>query len=68
MKKVLLFSLYFCSLRCFTLDGFSQSFYTGSIGITQSNGGRTRVYSDNLTTRTNLKEPSILIGLVFPSF
>ena len=62
MKKsiTILTVLLFSSL--FTLDGFSQSFYTGSIGIIQSNGGRTRIYSDNLTTR-QFERISMLVGV-----
>jgi hypothetical protein len=62
MKKIItiLTLLLFCSL--FTLDGFSQSFYTGAIGVTQSNGGRTRVFADNLTTR-QFDRLSILVGV-----
>ena len=62
MKKsiTILTVLLFCSL--FTLDGFSQSFYSGAIGVTQSNGGRTRVFSDNLVTR-QIERASILVGV-----
>jgi len=50
-------------LAClFTLDGFAQSFYTGAIGVTQSNGGRTRVFADNLATR-QLDRISVLVGV-----
>jgi len=45
-----------------SFDGFTQSFYTGAIGVTQSNGGRTRIYSDNLTTR-QIERISILVGV-----
>ena len=45
-----------------SFDGFAQSFYTGAIGVTQSNGGRTRIYSDNLTTR-QIERISILVGV-----
>jgi hypothetical protein len=44
------------------MDTFGQSFYTGGIGITQSNGGRTRIFSDNLTTR-QFERISILVGV-----
>ena len=62
MKKsiTILTLLLFCSL--FTFESFSQSFYTGGIGITQSNGGRTRIFSDNLTTR-QIERISILVGV-----
>lgn len=62
MKKsiTILTLLLFCSL--FTFENFSQSFYTGGIGITQSNGGRTRIFSDNLTTR-QIERISILVGV-----
>ncbi len=43
-------------------DLLAQSFYTGAIGITQSNGGRTRVFSDNLTTR-QIDRVSVLVGV-----
>jgi hypothetical protein len=44
------------------MECFSQSFYTGAIGVTQSNGGRTRVFADNLTTR-QFDRLSILVGV-----
>lgn len=56
MLAVLLFS------SLFTLDCFSQSFYTGAIGVTQSNGGRTRIFADNLTTR-QFDRISVLVGV-----
>ncbi len=40
----------------------AQSFYTGAIGVTRSNGGRTRIFSDNLTTR-QIDRISVLIGV-----
>lgn len=43
-------------------DSYAQSFYTGAIGVTQSNGGRTRIFSDNLTTR-QVDRASILVGV-----
>lgn len=46
----------------FLTDVFSQSFYTGAIGVNQSNGGRQRVFSDNLTTR-QIERISILVGV-----
>lgn len=46
----------------FVTDFFAQSFYTGGIGITQSNGGRQRIFSDNLTTR-QLERISVLVGV-----
>ena len=55
-----------CALLLFSsilsMESFSQSFYTGSIGVSQSNGGRTRIYSDNLTTR-QIERISILVGV-----
>ena len=55
-----------CALLLFSsilsMESFSQSFYTGSIRSTQSNGGRTRIYSDNLTTR-QIERISILVGV-----
>lgn len=39
----------------------AQSFYTGAIGVTRSNGGRTRIFSDNLTTR-QIDRISLLVG------
>jgi hypothetical protein len=45
-----------------TMDVAAQSFYTGAIGVTQSNGGRTRIFSDNLTTRM-IDRISILVGV-----
>jgi len=40
----------------------AQSFYTGAIGVTRSNGGRTRIFSDNLTTR-QIDRISVLVGV-----
>lgn len=62
MKNRILFSLVL--LLSFTLvsDSFAQSFYTGAIGVTQSNGGRTRIFSDNLTTRL-FDRASVLVGV-----
>lgn len=62
MKKsiTILTVLLFTSIL--SMECFSQSFYTGGIGITQSNGGRTRIYSDNLTTR-QIERISILVGV-----
>ncbi len=59
MKK--LFIVVFILLIAAT-DHFTQSFYTGAIGVTQSNGGRTRIFSDNLTTR-QIDRTSILVGV-----
>ena len=45
------------------MDGFGQaSFYTGAIGINQTNGGRTRVFSDNQTTR-QISRLTLLVGV-----
>lgn len=62
MKK--LFSFLFVLSFAFTLtvDSIAQSFYTGAIGVTQSNGGRTRIFSDNLITR-QIDRASILVGV-----
>jgi len=62
MKRTFSFFVLFLFTSIFMLDGFAQSFYTGAIGITQSNGGRTRVFSDNLTTR-QIDRASILVGV-----
>jgi len=62
MKKLLTFSTLSIFLFFFATDIFSQSFFTGSIGVTQSNGGRTRVFSDNLTTR-QIERASVLVGV-----
>lgn len=62
MKK--LFSVLFALviLSFLSTDILAQSFYTGAIGITQSNGGRTRIFSNNLTTR-QIDRISILVGV-----
>jgi hypothetical protein len=61
MKKIFFYFL-FLSLTL-TMDGFAQaSFYTGAIGINQSNGGRTRIFSDNQTTR-QLSRLTLLVGV-----
>lgn len=62
MKRAFSFFVLFLFTSIFMLDGFAQSFYTGAIGVTQSNGGRTRIFSDNLTTR-QIDRASILIGV-----
>ncbi len=62
MKTVYTFLVVLLFTSVLSLDGFAQSFYTGTIGVTQSNGGRTRVYSDNLTTR-QFERISILVGV-----
>jgi len=64
MKKsiTILTVLLFSSL--FTLDGFTQSFYTGAngIGVTLNVYGRIRVFSDNLITR-QVDRSSVLVGV-----
>jgi hypothetical protein len=62
MKKY--FSFLFVLLFSFVLttDSIAQSFYTGAIGVTQSNGGRTRIFSNNLTTRL-IDRISLLVGV-----
>lgn len=62
MKRTISFLVVFLFVFVFTMDSYAQSFYTGAIGITQSNGGRTRVFSNNLTTR-QLDRVSILVGV-----
>jgi hypothetical protein len=61
MKKIFFYFL-FLSLTL-TMNGFGQaSFYTGAIGINQSNGGRTRIFSDNQTTR-QISRLTLLVGV-----
>ena len=60
-KMIFIFSFLFLSFFLM-MDSFSQSFYTGAIGVTQNNAGRTRVYSDNLTT-WQLDRVSLLVGV-----
>ena len=62
MKR--LFILFTVSLTFFVFatDFFAQSFFTGAIGVNQSNGGRQRVFSDNLSTR-QMERISILVGV-----
>ena len=62
MKRIFSIIVVFLFVSIFTMDSFAQSFYTGAIGITQSNGGRTRVFADNLTTR-QLDRVSVLVGV-----
>jgi hypothetical protein len=45
-----------------SLEMFPQSFFTGNIGVTLSDYGRVRVYSDNLTTR-QIDRNSLLVGV-----
>lgn len=58
-KKLFLFLL---PVLLVTDLGIAQSFYTGGIGISLSNYGRIRVYSDNLTTR-QVDRSSVLVGV-----
>lgn len=62
MKKTfsVLIVLLFASI--FVMDSLAQSFYTGGIGVTLSNFGRVRVFSDNLTTR-QVDRSSVLVGV-----
>lgn len=46
----------------FIMDSYAQSFYTGGIGVTLSNFGRVRVFSDNLSTR-QVDRSSVLVGV-----
>ena len=62
MKSFLTFVCVVLFSVILSFDGFAQSFYTGAIGVTQSNGGRTRVFSDNLTTR-QIDRISVLVGV-----
>lgn len=62
MKKFFSFLFVLMISSVFISDSFAQSFFTGGIGITQSNGGRTRVFSDNLTTR-QIDRVSVLVGV-----
>lgn len=62
MKKLFSVLLALLILSFLSTDILAQSFYTGAIGITQSNGGRTRVFSDNLTTR-QIDRVSVLVGV-----
>ena len=61
MKSFLTFTVVLLLSVILSSDGLAQSFYTGAIGVTQSNGGRTRVFSDNLTTR-QIDRISVLVG------
>ena len=62
MKKsiTILTVLLFASIL--SMECFSQSFYTGGVGVTLSDFGRVRVFSDNLTTR-QVDRSSILVGV-----
>jgi hypothetical protein len=62
MKKQFTMFASFLILSFFCTDILAQSFYTGAIGMTQSNGGRNRIFSDNLTTRA-IDRTSILVGV-----
>ncbi|HMN49072.1 MAG TPA: T9SS type A sorting domain-containing protein [Ignavibacteriaceae bacterium] len=63
MKNIYSFLvLFLISILLLGSDITAQSFYTGAIGVTQSNGGRTRVFSNNLTTR-ELERVSLLVGV-----
>lgn len=63
MKTIshLFFALLFITLTS-PVEIFSQSFYTGNIGLALNDYGRIRVYSDNLTTR-QIDRSSILVGV-----
>jgi hypothetical protein len=62
MKKLISFLFVFFLSFVLTTDSFTQSFYTGAIGVTQSNGGRTRIFSNNLTTRA-IDRLSLLVAV-----
>jgi hypothetical protein len=62
MKKLISFLFVFSLSFVLATDSFAQSFYTGAIGVTQSNGGRTRIFSNNLTTRA-IDRLSLLVGV-----
>lgn len=62
MKKTIYFFIVLFLSFNLMMEVFPQSFYTGAIGVTQSNGGRTRVFSDNLTTR-QIERASLLVGV-----
>ena len=59
-SKYFLFTIIFISFLA--LEIIPQSFYTGNIGVTLSNFGRVRVFSDNLTT-WQIDRSSILVGV-----
>lgn len=58
--KYFLLVIFFVSMLCIDLS--SQSFYTGNIGVTLSNFGRIRVFSDNLVT-WQIDRGSLLVGV-----
>lgn len=63
MKNIYNFLVLFLStVLLLGIEISAQSFYTGAIGVTQSNGGRTRIFSDNLTSR-QIDRASILVGV-----
>ena len=62
MKRIITIFAVLLFSSILSMECFPQSFYTGAIGVTQSNGGRTRVYLDNLTTR-QIERTSILVGV-----
>jgi hypothetical protein len=62
MKKTFSVFALLLIVSFFATETLAQSFYTGAIGITQSNGGRTRVFADNLTTM-QIDRTSILVGV-----
>lgn len=57
-----LFSVLMIAVLLFSGELFSQSFYTGGIGVTLNDYGRIRIFSDNLTTR-QVDRSSILVGV-----
>ena len=62
MKRIITIFAALLFTSILSMECFPQSFYTGAIGVTQSNGGRTRIYLDNLTTR-QIERTSILVGV-----
>lgn len=62
MKKLVSFLFVLIISSVLITDSIAQSYYTGGIGVTQSNGGRTRIFSDNLTTRA-IDRISVLVGV-----
>ncbi len=57
-----LFSVLMIAVLLFSGELFSQSFYTGGVGVTLNDYGRIRIFSDNLTTR-QVDRSSILVGV-----
>ncbi len=63
MKKNVLAIFALCGVIGLCSESFAQSFDTGVLGVTSSNGGRVRVYAPNTTADKQIERLSALVGM-----